>query len=158
MRRLALALALLAVVALAASAGSYALFTQTRSNSAAATTAGSFLPANLTAPSVSGTVALLQTLTGTAGTWGYDHSGLPGVDTSGEAAVTGLTDQWQFCPTGLPASCVNIAGAVGSTLNLTSTLLTQLGLLSLTNVGFRLKETVSNTYGTASSYSSVVTG
>jgi len=158
-RRLGLGLALLATVALMASAGSFALFTQTRSNSASASTAATFLPVSRTAPSVAGTVALLQSLTATPGAWGYDHSGLTGVDTSGEPSISGVTDQWQWCATGLAASCVDIAGATAPTLSLTSTLLTQLGLLSLSNIGFRVKETVTNTYGTASpSFSNIVTG
>lgn len=159
MKRLTVALALVAIVALAASPGTFATFTATSANSAPATTAAGFLPVNATAPVTSGVVALLGTLTVTPGTWGYDHSGLTNVNTTGEAAISAATDQWQWCSTGLAASCVNIAGAVGSTLSLTSTLLTQLGLLNLTGVGFRVKETVTNVYGTASpTFSNIVTG
>ncbi|HEX8648665.1 MAG TPA: hypothetical protein VF715_17350, partial [Thermoleophilaceae bacterium] len=87
-------------------------------------------PANTALPSISGTVHTGQTLTANDGTW------------SGTAPIT-YTRQWQRCNSS-GASCVNIAGATGTTY-------TVLG--SDTGSTFRVVVTATNVVGTASATS-----
>ena len=159
MTRAAAALALLAATSALAVAGTTSNFAQTQPNSATLTTQSSFAPSKLADPVISGTVLLTHTLSLAGGTrWGYVHPGGETLDTGGEQAITTI-DQWQFCPTGLAASCATIPGAEGSTLSLTSSLLTSLGALSLIGAGFRVVETASNASASATpSTSNILVG
>lgn len=151
MRRLLAAFAVVAATATAVSGGAFAAYSTTRSNSATSGTASSFLPVNQIAPSISGTVALTQTLSLTRGTWGYASPSGGTVDTSGRQSVATPSDQWQYC---VASVCTNISGATGTTLPITSALLTSLGLLSLDLVSFKVQETATNASGTASAVAS----
>lgn len=85
-------------------------------------------PVNITAPTITGTAQVAQTLTGTAGTWKNTPT---------------LTYQWEHCDaTG--ANCVPITGATALTY-----------VVQVTDVGatLRLAETATNALGTATSVS-----
>lgn len=159
MRRLTLAAALIACVAVVAGQGTFAGYSRATTSSSSFGTSSSFAPVNSALPTVSGSVAALGTLTAGSGTWGYTHAAVSGLDTSADPAVT-TARQWQVCPTGLVASCVDISGETGSTLSLTSSLLTSLGLgVNLAGIAFRVKETASNDVAAAAPvYSSLVSG
>ena len=140
MRRLALAVALLAAVGVAASSGTYAEFSQTRANTAPLTTATSFLPVNTVLPAVTGSLTL-GVLGGSvslasAGTWAYDHVGGQNVDTSGEPAIGTIADRWEVL---LLGNWVD-EGPAATPLTITA------GILGAT--GVRIKETATTALGT----------
>jgi hypothetical protein len=87
------------------------------------------MPIGVTAPIISGTAQVAQTLTGTAGTW--------------KNGPTVLTYQWQHCDAA-GANCVPIAGAT-----------TQTYVAQATDLGstLRVAETATNTLGSATSVS-----
>jgi hypothetical protein len=87
------------------------------------------LPINVTAPTISGTAQIGQTLTGIAGTW--------------KNTPAALTYQWQHCDVA-GANCVPITGATALTY-----------VVQATDIGatLRLTETATNTLGTATSVS-----
>ncbi len=64
-------------------------------------------PVNTSLPSITGTYATASRLSGHAGTW----SGVPPIT---------YTYQWQRCPDGTPASCVDIPSATINTYRLTA--------------------------------------
>jgi len=74
----------------------------TSATTAATPVIGLPLPVNTALPTVSGTAAEGQTLTGSAGTWQYEVH---------------FTYQWQDCNAS-GANCVNISGATGTTYTL----------------------------------------
>jgi hypothetical protein len=86
-------------------------------------------PINVTAPTISGTAQVAQTLTATAGTW--------------KNTPATLTYQWQHCDAA-GANCVPIAGAT------TQTYVVQAADLGST---LRVAETATNTLGSAASAS-----
>lgn len=151
MKRALLALALLAGTAALASPGTFANYSVTRTNSADASTTASFLPVNQVAPSISGTVSLGQVLSLTRGTWGYASAAGGTVDSSGRQSIGTPSDQWQYC---VSSVCTDISGATGLTLTVDATLLTNLGLGSLTGVSFKVQETATNASGTAAAVAS----
>lgn len=136
-------------------------FSDQVTGSAALGSAASFLPVNLSAPVITGTIGLNSTLSVTNPSgqrWGYVHADASGIDTSGEPAVT-KTDTWQFCAGGVPP-CIDIPGApTGSSYVINATTLTALSLISLTGAGFRVRENATNSYGAAAApvYSNILT-
>lgn len=90
MRRLVLALATFAAVATVMSSGSFAVFSETKANSATWQAQSTFPPLNTAVPAVSSsTVLSITTLTGSVGSWAVTN-----------APTTTWTLQWQRCSAG----------------------------------------------------------
>lgn len=139
MRRLAIALALLAAVGVALSAGTRSAFTETAGNPAEIRSSANWAPVNTAPPGASGTVALLSTLTSSAGTWGNTN------------VTPTIARRWQYCPGG--TSCVDIPGEIAPTYTITALSLQPiLGVIASLPAGaqFRVVETATNTWGSTS--------
>lgn len=141
-----LALAVLAAT-MAALAPTHATWSKTQNQGISYAYASSFRPVNTVAPVVSGTLALLETLSATPGTWGNSN-----------VAPT-LSYQWQYCADGLVANCVDITGATGATYQITAaSLLPILGVITVlpANAHFRVVETATNPWGSTSQASVIL--
>lgn len=126
---------LIALAAVTASfGGTFSTFDSTVSNTANLGSNSTFVPVNTAVPTITGTVAALQTLTAHPGTWRSNLTVTPGY-------------QWQVCTSLLVATCVNIPGA--------TSLSYVLGALPIGSF-FRVVETATNSYGSASATSGII--
>lgn len=133
MRRLAAALVVLAAVT-AVPGPTLSAFTSSVSNSSSIGSNSTFVPINTTAPTITGAVAALGTLSLQApGAWRSNVS-------------VSRTYQWQVCTSLLVSTCVDIPGATGVSY--------LLGAVPLGSF-FRVVETATNTYGSASTASAI---
>lgn len=160
MRRLAVALVVLAAILGTISSGTFALFTATSSNSSTVHTATTLLPVNLSSTiTITGSAgsgySISDPLTGSPVRWGYNAPSGGVVDRSGELTIS-VTDQWQFCTAlGDLSTCANLPGVTGTSLptsSLTALQITALGA----GAAVRVVETASNTLGSATAITSGV--
>lgn len=129
--RALLALVLLAIAGalIGASLSTFSASVASQSTLGAETT---FHPISLAAPTITGTVALNQTLSVQAqGTW------------RSNVTIT-RSYQWQLCTSLLTSTCTDIAGATGTTYLITA------------GSFFRVVETATNAYGPTSAASGVL--
>lgn len=134
MARLLASLVVLAATT-ASLGGTFSSFSSTVSNSLELGSNSTFAPISTAVPAISGTIASNQSLTvQTAGTY---RSNL----------TVSRSYQWQLCTSLLVSTCVDIAGAVGSTY--------ALGLVPLGSF-FRVVETAGNGYGTVTAASGIL--